>query len=66
MDIGDIVMYGGKRFSVQGLDPVGAEPRLIYLRDVKTGEAISVPFAEPSDATPGRAGLRLVDEQQLS
>ena len=64
MDIGDIVMYGGKRLSVRGLDPVGAEPRLIYLRDVKTGEEISVPFAEPSDATPNRAGLRLVDQNE--
>jgi len=66
MDIGDIVMYSGKRFSVRGFDPLGVEPRLIYLEDLETGKTTSVPFAEPSGGMPGRAGLRLVDDKDPS
>jgi hypothetical protein len=62
MEIGDIVIYGGKRFSVRGFDPAGVEPRFVYLQDVETGETISVAFAEPSAATPSDAPvLRLVE-----
>lgn len=66
MDIGDIVIYGGKHLTVRGFDPLGVEPRLIYLEDVETGKTTSVPFAKPSGATPGSAGLRLVNEKKLS
>lgn len=63
MDIGDIVMYGGKRLSVRGLDPVGVEPRHIYLEDAETKETISVPLVKPSGKAPGSAGLRLVHDE---
>jgi hypothetical protein len=66
MDIGDIVIYGGKRFSVRGFDPAGVEPRFIYIEDVKTGETISVSFAAPSGMRPGSAELRLVADEGLS
>jgi len=65
MDIGDIVIYGGKRFSVRGFDPEGVAPRFVYIEGVETGERISVPFA-PSATTPGSANLRLVADEGLS
>jgi hypothetical protein len=66
MDIGDIVIYGGERFTVRGFDPEGVEPRFLYIEGVKTGDAISVPLAAPSAITPGSAPLRLVGDEGLS
>jgi len=65
MDIGDIVIYGGKRFSVRGFDPAGVEPRFVYMEDVETGETISVSLTAPSLVTPG-SGLRLVADKDRS
>jgi hypothetical protein len=65
MEIGDIVMFGGKRFFVRGFDPAGVEPRFVYLQDVESGETISVAFAKPSAATPTRSVLHLVDGKEL-
>jgi hypothetical protein len=60
MNLGDIVLYGGQRFYVRGVDPVGVHPRYLYLEDVRTGKAVSVAFEHPTGAggSPGR--LRLV------
>lgn len=66
MNIGDMVIYGGKRFSVRGFDPAGVEPRFVYIEDVKTGETISVSLPAPSAITPGSADLRLVADEGLS
>jgi hypothetical protein len=66
MDIGDIVIYGGRRFSVRGFDPAGVEPRFVYIQDVKTGETIPVSLPAPPGITPGSAGLRLVADEGLS
>jgi hypothetical protein len=65
MEIGDIVMFGGKRFFVRGFDPAGVEPRFIYLEDVETGEAISVAFGKPSRTRPTHSVLRLVDGEEV-
>jgi hypothetical protein len=46
MDIGDIVSFEGRRFSVRGLDPAGVEPRFVYLEEAGTGRTISVQFEE--------------------
>jgi hypothetical protein len=58
MDIGDIVIYGGQRFYVRGIDPVGVHPRYLYLEDVGTGKTVSVAF-EDHAAPTGRSRDRL-------
>jgi hypothetical protein len=63
MDIGDMVIFGGKRFYVRGFDPAGVDPRLVYLEGVTTGRVISVTFDEWSRATSSRGALHLVDEE---
>jgi hypothetical protein len=61
MDLGDIVIYGGQRYQVRGVDPVGVRPRYLYLEDVRTGKTISVAFEQHSAAKGGSRGrLRLV------
>jgi hypothetical protein len=44
MDIGDIISFCGKRCRVLGVDPVGVEPRLVYLEDVRSGATRAAPF----------------------
>ena len=66
MDIGDSVIYGGKRFRVRGFDPVGVDPRLVYLEDAKTGRTISVPFESLSRAPKSGSALHLVDDDSRS
>jgi len=61
MDIGDIVIYGGTRFTVRGLDPMGVDPRFLYLEDASTGKTISVVFEERSPGITSN-GLRLVED----
>jgi hypothetical protein len=63
MDIGDIVSFEGTRYSVRGLDPDGAEPRLVYLEDA-SGRTISVPFAELLRSALSAAPLYLVDRDE--
>ena len=61
MDLGDIVIYGGQRFYVRGVDPVGVHPRYLYLEDVRTGKTVSVAFEQHPAGTGGSRGrLRLV------
>jgi hypothetical protein len=63
MDIGDTVIYAGKRFYLRGLDPVGVAPRLVYLVDANTGRTISVEFEELSaGARKSAGGLHVVKE----
>lgn len=63
MDIGDIVSFEGTRYSVRGLDPDGAEPRLVYLEDA-SGRTISVPFAVLLRSALSAAPLHLVDRDE--
>jgi hypothetical protein len=63
MDIGDIVSFEGTRYSVRGLDPDGAEPRLVYLEDA-SGKTISVPFAELLRSALSAAPLYLVERDE--
>jgi hypothetical protein len=63
MHLGDIVIYGGQRFHVRGVDPVGACPRYLYLENVQTGETLSVAFERnrpPRENSAG--GLHLVQD----
>jgi hypothetical protein len=60
MDLGDIVIYGGQRFYVRGVDPGGVHPRYLYLENVRTGKTVAVAFEQHTAATarsPGRLRL---------
>ena len=63
MNLGDIVIYGGQRFYVRGVDPLGACPRYLYLENVRTGETLSVAIERNGPARENSAGgLRLVQD----
>ena len=51
MNLGDVVVLGGRSFHVCGVDPVSVRPRLAYLQEARTGRSISVPFERASAAT---------------
>ena len=50
MRIGDTVIYGGRRYVLRGLDPMGMLDRRADLEDPETGERIRVPVAEVQPA----------------
>ena len=59
MNIGDLVLYQGRRYYLRGLDPMGVPNRQAFLEDAMTGEAAMVPVAEveaipPEDRPPLR------------
>jgi hypothetical protein len=60
MDLGDIVIYGGQRFYVRGLDPLGVHPRQLYLENVRTGEKLSVAFEHQGATAKGPRVLRML------
>ena len=60
MDLGDILIYGGQRFYVRGIDPVGVHPRYLYLEDVGTGKSVSVAIEQNVEAGRSWGRLRLV------
>jgi len=63
MDLGGIVICGGQRFYVRGLDPVGIHPRYLYLENARTGERVSVAFEQhPQAQGTSRGRIRLVRE----
>ena len=64
MDLGDIVIHGGRRFYVRGVDPDGVDPRYLYLEDVRTGKTVSVGFEHhPAAKGKSRGRLRLVHKR---
>jgi hypothetical protein len=63
MELGDIVIFGGERFYLRGMDPIGVQPRFLYLEDARTGRTVSVAIDERSVArSKSLGGLRLVPE----
>jgi hypothetical protein len=46
MQIGDTVIYEGRRYLLRGFDPASVSPRRAYLEEVKTGKQIAVPLDE--------------------
>jgi len=60
MDLGDIVIYGGRRHYVRGVDPVSVRPRYLYLEDVRTGKTVSVAFEQHVAVRVGSRRLRIV------
>jgi hypothetical protein len=57
--VGEIVTYAGRSHTVLGVDPVGAEPQLVYLREVKSRERLTVPAEDLDDRPDGAFRLIL-------
>ena len=53
MKIGDLVLHGGRRYYLRGLDPMSVPDRQAFLEDALTGEARTVPIDEIEPAAPG-------------
>jgi hypothetical protein len=43
MEIGDTLIYDGRTYVLVGLEPMSVPDRKADLRDVETGETVSVP-----------------------
>ena len=46
MKISDLVLHGGRRYYLRGLDPMSVPERQAFLEDALTGEACMVPVDE--------------------
>ena len=61
MKIGDLVLHGGRRYYLRGLDPMSVPERQAFLEDALTGEACMVPVDEiepvPPDERPALRGV---------
>ncbi len=53
MNIGEIVLYDGRRYYLRGLDPMGVPQRQAFLEDALTGEPRTVP-ADDLELEPPR------------
>lgn len=52
MKIDEVIVLGGRRYRVVGFDPLGVAPRRVYLRDLATGDEVSVEQDELRDSRP--------------
>ena len=66
MEIGDILTIGGRELRVSGLDPTSADPRLLYLEDVRTGQKIAVSLEEISRSAGQGAPIRYLVHREKS
>ncbi len=61
MNIGDLVLHGGRRYYLRGLDPMSVPDRQAFLEDALTGEAVMVPVDQieplPPDDRPPLRGV---------
>jgi hypothetical protein len=46
MQIGSLVSYQGRIYTLRGLDPMGVAERRADLEDAETGERLQVPIAD--------------------
>jgi len=53
MNIGDLVLYQGRRYYLRGLDPMSVPDRQAFLEDAMSGEAAMVPVDEVEPVPPG-------------
>jgi hypothetical protein len=51
MEIGDIVLYDGRRYVLRGLDPMSVNDRRAELEDETTGERLWAPLDEVEEAS---------------
>jgi hypothetical protein len=54
MNIGDLVLFQGRRYYLRGLDPMSVPDRRAMLEDAETGERLSAPI---EDIEPCATGL---------
>ena len=52
MNIGDPVLYQGRRYYLRGLDPMSVPDRRAMLEDAETGERLSAPLEEIEPCSP--------------
>ena len=65
MQIGDFLIYDGRRYLLCGFDPEGVSPRMVYVEDVATGADSALPFEDISLPPSRRGGeLRIVRPSQ--
>jgi len=50
MQIGETVIWNGRRVTLLGLEPMSVPARLAHVLDEDTGEELDVPFDELEDA----------------
>jgi hypothetical protein len=55
MDVGDLVIWKGRRYRLRGFDPMSVPDRNAYLEDEETGDPIAVPVAEVAPLRPHQA-----------
>ena len=55
MNIGDPVLYQGRRYYLRGLDPMSVPDRCAVVEDAETGVEERVPVAELEPERPGGA-----------
>jgi hypothetical protein len=56
--VGEVVVYEGRSHTVLGVDPVGAAPKLVYLRELDSRDQRFVQAEELEDRPEG--ALRLI------
>jgi hypothetical protein len=44
MELGDLVIWNGRRWIVRGVDPVSVTGRTVTLEDPETGDAVTAPL----------------------
>jgi hypothetical protein len=54
MELGDLVIWSGRRWIVRGVDPVSVTGRTVTLEDPESGECVSAPLdAVLAESAPG-------------
>jgi hypothetical protein len=56
LNVGELVIFAGRRYWLRGSDPAGVEPRFAYLEDAKTGQVVQVPLDELKPQRPAGRG----------
>jgi hypothetical protein len=52
MDVGDLVIWLGRRYLLLGFDPMSVPDRSAYLADEDTGARVAAPVAEVTPLAP--------------
>lgn len=49
MELGDVVIWHGRRWIVRGFDPASVTEQTVVLEDPRTGEQVTAPLEEVSE-----------------
>jgi hypothetical protein len=55
MDVGDLVIWQGRRYRLRGFDPMSVPDRNAHLEDEETGARVAAPVAEVLPSRPHQA-----------